>query len=249
MAHSRLHGKTVLVTGGAVRLGAAICRQLSEAGAHLAIHCHQSGEKGDALAAELRARGGTAEVFVANLSQTDGPASLVAQVASRLGGVDVLVNSAARFDRAPFTETPLSVLEDQWALNARAPFLLTQAVVPLMRARGGGDVVNLIDVGGTRLTVPRYAAYGMTKAALAQLTQTLAVELAPLIRVNGVAPGTVLPPEGTSPADLAALRARIPADRLGNPEDVAQTVLFLLTGPAFITGEIIAVDGGRALAR
>ena len=249
MPHSRLHGKTVLVTGGAVRLGAAICRALSEAGAHLAIHCHRSGTKGDALATELRARGGQAAVFVADLTSREGPAALARDVEAKLGGVDVLVNSAARFDRAAFTETPLSVLEDQWALNARAPFLLTQALVPGMRARGGGDVVNLIDVGGTRLTVPSYSAYGMTKAALGQLTQTLAVELAPLIRVNGVAPGTVLPPEAQTPAEQEALRARIPLQRLGNPEDVAQTVLFLLTGPTFITGEIIAVDGGRALQR
>lgn len=114
-----------------------------------------------------------------------------------------------------------------------------------MLARGTGDVVNVLDIGGTFVPWQGYAAYCMSKAALGMLTQVLALELAPTIRVNGVAPGTVLPPEGLSPEALDSLRRRIPLGRFGRPEDIAQTVLFLLTGPTFVTGQIIAVDGGR----
>ena len=137
------------------------------------------------------------------------------------------------------------MLDAEWRLNARAPFLLTRAVARGMIARREGVVVNVLDIGGAFVPTPHYAAYGMTKAAMRMLTELLAVELAPHVRVNGVAPGTVLPPESMGEAERERLRSRIPMERFGRPEEVGETVRFLVTGPAFITGQIIAVDGGR----
>jgi pteridine reductase len=157
------------------------------------------------------------------------------------------VNSAAIFERAAFTDTPVDVLDRQWALNARGPYLLTQAVARRMLARGRGDVVNVLDLAGAFMPWRQYSAYCMTKAALAALTRCLALELAPAIRVNGVAPGAVLPPSSMDAESLEKLRLNVPQQRFGGAEDLARTVLFLLTGPSFITGQIIAVDGGRSL--
>jgi pteridine reductase len=242
-----LQGKVALVTGGAIRLGAAISRTLAGAGAHVAVHSHRSSEAGRALVIELRGLGATVESFTADLTGATGASALAHEVESRMGAVSILINNAARFDRAPLVDTSFEVLESQWALNARAPFLLTQAVAKGMLARKAGDVVNILDIGGVLNPVPNYSAYGMTKAALAQLTQTLAVELAPHVRVNAVAPGSVLPPETYSDPAREALRAKIPQGRLGSPQDIADTVMFLLTGPQFMTGQIVAVDGGRSL--
>ncbi len=146
-----------------------------------------------------------------------------------------------------FFDTDEALLDLQWAVNARGPYLVTQAVARRMAARGGGDVVNVLDVGGALNAWRHYSAYCMTKAALASLTRCLGLELAPAIRVNGVAPGTVLPPEGLSPETMEGLRQRIPQQRFGSPEDIVEAVLFFLTGPKFITGQILAVDGGRAV--
>jgi len=243
-----LEGKLVLVTGGGVRLGRAIAEGLARAGANVALHFHQSGAGADAALASIRAEGGRAEKFQADLARSSEIDPLVARVEAQLGPIAALINSAAVFHRAPFAETTEQILDSQWALNARAPYLLTQSVARRMLPRGGGDVVNVLDIGGAIVPWRSYSAYCMSKAALASLTRCLALELAPDIRVNAVAPGTVLPPEATPPAALDELRARIPQLRFGSPEDVMRSVLFLLTGPTFITGQILVVDGGRSIA-
>jgi pteridine reductase len=181
------------------------------------------------------------------LSQASQIESLVEAVENELGPIAALVNSAAIFIRADFLETTEAQLDSLWALNARAAYLMTQAVARRMASRGGGDVVNILDVGGALRAWRHYSAYCMTKAALASLTQSLALELAPSIRVNGVAPGTVLPPENFSPEAVEALKARIPQRRIGSPHDIAAAVRFFLTGPKFVTGQILAVDGGRSI--
>jgi len=242
-----LKGKVALVTGGGVRLGRAIAEGLGRSGAHVAVHFHGSGEGARAVVEAVRASGGRAEAFQADLSDGAQLEALVARVEAALGAPDILINSAALFERAPFGETPLASLDRQWALNARAPFALTQAVARRMAAKGSGDVVNVLDIGGVRVPWRNYSAYCMTKAALAMLTECLALELAPAIRVNGVLPGTVLPPERTTPEELERLRQSIPQQVLGAPGDVVEAVLFFLTGPRFITGQLLAVDGGRAL--
>ena len=157
----------------------------------------------------------------------------------------MLVNSAAGFTRAPFLDTNAAMLDAEWRLNARAPFLLTREVARGMVERRQGVVVNVLDIGGGLVPWRSYSAYCMTKAAMNMLTQVLALELAPHIRVNGVAPGTVLPPESLEAEERERLRAGIPLERFGTAEDVAQTVRFLVSGPDFITGQVIAVDGGR----
>jgi pteridine reductase len=242
-----LDGKVVLITGGGVRVGRAIVEAVAAKGAHVAVHCHSSRKEADALASRLSAQGRTARVFQADLSAEAQIEPLVAQVESALGPIAALVNSAARFDRAPFLGDD-NPLDKVWALNGRAPYLLSRAVAKRMVGRGGGDIVNIVDIGGVYQAWKQYAAYCMSKAALGALTKCLALELAPSIRVNAVAPGTVLPPEGMPAETLEILRSRIPQKQFGAPEDVAAAVLFFLTGPRFVTGQILSVDGGRLLA-
>ncbi|MFZ5469911.1 MAG: SDR family NAD(P)-dependent oxidoreductase [Myxococcota bacterium] len=242
-----LEGKVVLVSGGGVRLGRAIAEGLGASGAAVAVHCHASRQGAEEAAAVIRADGNRAGVFPADLRKEEEIEALVARVEAELGPIAVLVNSAALFLRADFLTTSTRVLDEQWQVNARGPYLLTQAVARRMSARGGGDVVNVLDVGGALQAWRHYTAYGMTKAALASLTHSLALELAPAVRVNAVAPGTVLPPEGLPPEVLAALKERIPQRRFGTPEDVVAAVRFLVCGPRFVTGQILAVDGGRSI--
>jgi NAD(P)-dependent dehydrogenase (short-subunit alcohol dehydrogenase family) len=242
-----LEGKVVLVTGAGIRLGRAIALELGHAGAEVAVHHHRSSEGAEDTVRALEVDGSRSRRFGADLTRDEELVRLVEEVESTLGPIHALVNSAAVFHRKPFLETPPELLDGQWALNTRAPYRPTQEVARRMVARGGGEVVNVLDVGGALNAWKDYSAYCMTKAALAMLTRCLAVELAPAIRVNGVAPGTVLPPESLSPEELESLRRRIPQQTFGTPEDVAQTVRFLLTGPRFLTGQIVAVDGGRSI--
>jgi NAD(P)-dependent dehydrogenase (short-subunit alcohol dehydrogenase family) len=240
-----LTSKVALVTGAGTRLGRAIAEGLGRLGADLALHHHGSAEGARAAAAAIRVDGNRAETFQADLSKDAEVLQLAESVEAKLGRVSVLVNSAAIYLRHDFFETPLAALDSQWALNARAPYLLSQAVGRKMEQ---GDIINVVDIGGAFNAWRHFSAYAMTKAALAALTQCLAVELAPKIRVNAVAPGTVLPPTNLSPEELEKLRLKIPAQRFGSPDDIVRTVGFLLTGPSFVTGQIIAVDGGRNLA-
>lgn len=244
----RLEGRVALVTGAGTRVGRAIAEGLAHSGADVAVHFHGSEAGAREVVGAVRADGNRAEPFQADLTRPEAIEPLVESVEQRLGPISILVNSAARFDRVACVETSLEVLEQTWALNARAPFLLSQSVAKRMLARGvEGDILNILDVGGALMPWRSFAAYGMAKAALAHLTEVLALELAPKIRVNGVAPGTVLAPEGYPDQLLETLRARIPQQRFGSPEDVVETVRFLLTGPRFITGQIVAVDGGRSI--
>ncbi len=243
-----LEGRVVLVTGAGVRLGRAIAEGLGHAGASVAVHYFGS-ERGAREAVEaIRVDGNHAQAFRADLTRREDVEALVGRVEAELGPIAALVNSAAVFHRADFVDTPPELLERQWAVNARGPYWLTQLLAARMRARGGGDVVNVLDIGGVFNAWRHYSAYCMTKAAMAALTKCLALELAPDIRVNAVAPGTVLPPEGLSAEELERLRERIPQRRLGRPEDVVAAVRFLLAGPHFLTGQILAVDGGRSIA-
>jgi len=240
-----LDGRVVLVTGGAIRLGRAIVQALAAEGAVLAVHHHGSTDAAQALVAELRSSGRRAQAFQADLTDDAQLAALVPEVERSLGPVQVLVNSAARFTRAAFLDTDAAMLDAEWRLNARAPFLITRAAARGMVERREGVVVNVLDIGGALVPWRSYSAYCMSKAALHMLTQVLALELAPHVRVNGVAPGTVLPPEALGPEERAQLRSRIPLQRFGTPQDVAHTVRFLVTGSDFITGQVVAVDGGR----
>lgn len=242
-----LQGRVALVTGGGRRVGRAIAEGLGALGADVAVHFNASSVGASEVVERIRVDGNRSEAFAADLTDASTIGPLVASVEQLLGPVSILVNSAAIFERDEFLTAKRERLDLLWALNTRAPWLLTQAVARGMVARGQGDVVNVVDVGGVYETWPHSSAYTMTKAALAALTRSLALELAPTVRVNAVAPGTVLPPGSVSEEQKQALAAKIPQGRFGTPAEVAEVVKFLLVGPQFLTGQVVAVDGGRSL--
>lgn len=237
----------VLVTGAARRIGAAIARTLHAAGYDLALHCRRSRAELDALVAELeRARPRSTLALQADLAEIERLPALVDATAQRFGRLDGLVNNASAFHPTPLGTITAAQWDELFAANARAPLFLAQAAAPHLTARRGA-IVNLIDIHAER-PLAQHSVYGMAKAALAMATRALALELAPAVRVNGIAPGAILWPEaGKPPAEQQALIARTPLQRIGDPGDVAATALWLLRDAGFVTGEIIRVDGGRML--
>ena len=242
------HPPVALVTGGARRVGATIARTLHAAGYDLALHYRHSAGDADALIAELeRARPGSTLGVQADLADLSRLPALVDQVMARFGRLDALVNNASAFHPTPIGSATPAQWNELFASNAQAPFFLVQAAWPALR-ESRGAVVNLVDIYAER-ALPEHPIYVMAKAALAAMTRTLAQDLAPEVRINGVAPGAVMwPAEGKDYADREALLARTPLQRAGTPEDVASAVLWLLRDAPFVTGQIIRVDGGRTLA-
>ena len=226
--------KVALVTGAGVRVGEAIARALARDGWTVAAHYRTHRPRGLAAA------------FAEDLATPDGPGRLAAAFRGSFDRIDLLVNSAAGFERLPLAETDAAAFDEQMDLNARGPLLLTRALAPLL-VRSGGSVVNIADVGGGLVPWKEYAAYCASKAALVRLTECLALELAPAVRVNAVAPGTVLWPERVPAAQRRELERRIPLGRVGTPQDVAAAVSYLAGAP-FVTGAVLPVDGGRHLA-
>ncbi|RYD16351.1 MAG: pteridine reductase [Lysobacteraceae bacterium] len=236
------------VTGAARRIGATIARTLHAGGYDLALHCRNSCDELDALAAELeRVRPESTVTLQADLADADCLPELVDAALARFGRLDALVNNASAFHPTPIGTITPSQWDDLFAANARAPLFLAQAAAPHLAARGGA-IVNLVDIHADR-PLREHSVYCMAKAALAMATRALALELAPDVRVNGVAPGAVLWPEaGKDEDERAHLVARTPLARIGTPADVAGAVLWLLRDAPYVTGEILRVDGGRAIA-
>ena len=236
-----------LVTGAARRIGAVIARVLHASGHDLVLHHRQSDSEAAALQAELElARPGSTLVLAADLAHFDRLPELIARTIDRFGRLDALVNNASAFYPTPIGTTTPAMWDDLFAANARAPFFLAQAAVPHLKA-SRGSIVNLVDVHAER-PLANHAVYVMAKAALAMMTLSLARDLGPEIRVNGVAPGAVLWPEqGKSEAAKAATLAATALQRTGRPEEVAEAVRWLLMDASYTTGQIIRVDGGRAL--
>ncbi|PZO62597.1 MAG: pteridine reductase [Pseudoxanthomonas suwonensis] len=236
-----------LVTGAARRIGAAIARRMHADGYRVLIHYGQSRSDATALAATLNAlRADSADAVHADLADFDRLPELIAQTVGRFGRLDALVNNASTFFPTPFGSTTPQHWQTLFDSNVRAPFFLAQAAAPHLRASAGG-IVNISDVYATR-ALPQHAAYTMSKAALEQMTRALAVELAPQVRVNAVAPGAILWPEnGKSDAECQAILQRVPQARTGSPEDIADAVGWLLGGAGYVTGEIIRIDGGRSV--
>ncbi|MBO9717412.1 MAG: pteridine reductase [Pseudoxanthomonas sp.] len=235
-----------LVTGAARRIGAAIARRLHGAGYDLALHHLHSGTDMAALAAELEGiRAGSVQVLQAELRVFDRLPELVAATVGHYGRLDALVNNASAFYPTPFGTTTPQQWDALFAVNARAPFFLAQAAAPHLRAVHGA-IVNLADLYAGR-PLAGHAPYSATKAALVSLTRALALELAPQVRVNAVAPGAILWPDqeqaaGTRQAILDATAL----GRIGEPEDIAAAVAWLLSADAaYITGQVLHVDGGR----
>lgn len=238
----------VVVTGGALRIGATICETLHGRGYRVVIHCLNSLSAANNLARKLNIiREHSACVLSANLNNSGHIEQLAADATAQWGRVDALVNSASRFYPTPVGSMEAAQFDDLIASNAKAPLLLAQALAPALAAAHGA-IVNIADIYGDR-PLNEHAAYSMAKAANQMLTKSLALELAPNIRVNGVSPGAILWPQLGGAADQAAqqlLLNKVPLARIGNPKDIAEAVAFLLQAP-YITGQILAVDGGRSL--
>ena len=241
--------KVALVTGGAQRIGARLCRVLHEAGYDIALHYRSSGVVAEALAADLNVhRGRSVTCFQAALGDRSAGEELATAVIDHLGRVDLLVNNASSFYPTPIG----SVGEEDWdtivGSNLKGPFFLSQALADALR-QTRGSIVNLIDIHGER-PLAEHSLYSTAKAGLAMLTRSLARELAPLVRVNGVSPGVILWPQSDEAEDEGRRQRqlqRIPLGVQGNPQDIAEAALFLAERAPYVTGQIIAVDGGRSL--
>lgn len=238
-----LSGRVAVVTGAGVRLGRAIAEGLGARGAKVVLHYATHAEGAEEAAAAIRTAGGEARTIQGDLTRSEDAARVVA-AADALGGCDLLVNSAAIFERRPAEAIDDAAWRRMIDVNLSAPFYCCRAAIPVMRRKGRGDIVNVLDVGGALRAWSGYAHYCASKAGLAMLTRVLALELAPAIRVNGVAPGTVLFPEGYDEAERATTVARIPMGRVGSPQDIVEAILYLVTA-SYVTGQILAVDGGR----
>jgi NAD(P)-dependent dehydrogenase (short-subunit alcohol dehydrogenase family) len=238
--------KTALITGAAKRVGRVIALELARAGYDIAIHFGSSESEAVALANEVKALGRRAALVQANLEDEAAVESILPTAAAELGPVMALVNSASVFER----DEALDVTRERWdrqlAVNLRAPFVLMQHFARLLPADLEGAVVNILDQRVWNLT-PYFVSYTVSKAGLWTLTQTMALALAPRIRVNAVGPGPILPNESQSEAQFRTHWSSLPLQRLIHPEDVAGAVRFLLESPA-LTGQMIAVDGGEHLA-
>jgi pteridine reductase len=245
-----LDGRFALVTGAAKRIGAVIARTLHGAGADVAIHYHRSAAEADQLAADLnRRRAKSAFTFAADMRDIAAVERMAQQVLDRAGGrLDVLVNNASNFYPTPLGTITLEQWDDLFGSNLKAPLFLSQALLPALRA-ARGVIVNIVDVHSQR-PLRDHPVYGSAKAGLAMLTRSLAKDLGPEIRVNGVSPGAILWPEegqGMSDALRAAIIKQTALKRAGEPEDIAAAVLFLVRDAPYVTGQILAVDGGRSV--
>ena len=236
-----------LVTGGARRIGSAIVRRLHADGHDIALHCRHSIDDARLLAAELtELRANSVLLLQANLDAPDRAPALVAATVERFGRLDALVNNASAFFPTPLGSTLAAHWDALFGANVRAPFFLAQAAAPHLRATRGA-IVNLVDIHGER-PLRDHAVYGMSKAALIHMTAALALELAPEVRVNAVAPGAILWPEQGKDADgQRQLLAATPLARIGTPAEIAEAVRWLLRDATYCTGQVIRVDGGRSI--
>ena len=238
--------RVALITGAARRIGAVIARNMHAAGWDLALHCRHSRAELDALIADLeRARASSTLALQADLDDVDALAPIVAKAVERFGGLDALINNASAFYPTPIGSATPAQWDALFAANARAPFFLSQAAAPHLAKRNGA-IVNLVDIYADN-PLAEHPIYSMSKAALASMTKALARDLAPGVRVNGIAPGAILWPDaGKEDEDQRAVIERTPLKRIGTPGDIASAVSWLLDAP-FVTGEIVRVDGGRYL--
>ncbi|GAB4116934.1 MAG: pteridine reductase [Sideroxydans sp.] len=244
-----MQGKTVLVTGGAKRVGAAICRRLHAAGANVVIHYRSSAYEAFALRAELNGlRENSAFCAQADLLDPDALRAMVTEGIQFCGRLDALVNNASSFYATPLEGIDAAQWNDLTGTNLKAPLLLAQAAAAELRRRHGA-IVNIVDIHAER-PMHGHLLYSVAKAGLTALTRGLAQELAPQVRVNAVAPGVIIWPEGEAWSDEEARRkivAHTLLKREGEPDDIAKTVQFLIADAPYITGQIIAVDGGRSI--
>jgi pteridine reductase len=247
MSRMELEGKVALVTGSGVRLGRALALALAREGAGLIIHYHASADAAEDTVQEIRALGRQAIRLQADLSRFGEMRPLVEQARTRMGRLDVLVNSAAIFQAASVADTSERNWDRHFALNLKAPFFLSQAFAAQVAADQRAHIVNIADWRGVQ-PEPEYLAYSLTKAGLLAMTKALALALAPTIQVNAIAPGAILPPPGEDQGYLEELaKHRIPLRRPGSPAEVAKALIYLISSD-FVTGETLFVTGAQHLA-
>lgn len=238
-----------LITGAARRIGAAVAEQLHQAGYRVVVHCNRSVDQAQTLCAVLnQRRDDSAHVLVADLCDPDQLSHLARQAQARWGRLDVLVNNASSFYPTPVGSITQQAWDDLIGSNLKAPLFLSQALAPELRLRQG-CIINIADVHAER-PLSQHPVYCAAKAGNVMLTQSLAKELGPDVRVNGIAPGAILWPENEgelSEHDKQKILSKIALGRLGTPQDIAKTIRFLVDDAPYITGQIIAVDGGRSL--
>lgn len=243
-----LDGKVVLVTGSAKRVGAAIARRLHAGGANLMLHYKSSQTDAQRLKAELEAaRAGSAATVQADLLNVAALAELVRSVVARFGRLDVLVNNASSFYPTPLGDISVEAWDDLIGTNLKAPLFLSQAAAPFLK-KTGGVIINIVDIHAER-PLKSYPVYSVAKAGLVALTRVLARELGPEVRANAIAPGPVLWPEDGSFDELARQRvvSHTLLKRAGEPEDIAKAAYYLVADAPYVTGQVIAVDGGRSV--
>ena len=237
--------KRALVTGAGVRLGRAIAIGLAEDGYDVAVHYNRSAEEASETRAAIEGKTGqTATLVQADLSDPDGVARLAREVTVSGDGLEVLVNSASTYLQRRLEDVSAVAWDHVMAVNARAPFLLTSALHPLLDATGG-TVINMVDLSALR-PWRSYADHAVSKAALLHLTRAQAQAYAPRVRVNAIAPGNVLPPADATAEETEAFRQRVPLGRIGTPDDIVEAVRFLRDAH-YMTGEVVVVDGGLSL--
>ena len=244
---SKATPKWALITGAGKRIGAAIARKLHENDINVAIHYRGSADPAEELAAELNAqRDESAFTVQADLLDIEQLERMVAEVVSRSGSLEILLNNASTFYPTPLADVTLADWDDLLGTNLKAPLFLSKAAAPYL-SQAQGTIVNIVDIHSQR-PLKNHPVYGPAKAGLAMLTRSLAKDLAPDIRVNGVSPGAILWPEdGMSESAALSIVKQVPLKRVGEPNDIARTVLFLVKDAPYITGQIIPVDGGRSI--
>jgi pteridine reductase len=247
MSATDLAGRAVLITGAGRRVGAALAQGFHARGAQVCIHFHRSRHEAEQLAQSLNAsRAGSATTFGADLLDVAALPAVVKHVTDTFGRLDVLINNASTFYPTPIGQVTPAQWEDLFGTNLRAPFFLAQAAAPSL-AQHSGLILNMVDIHAQR-PLPRHPVYTAAKAGLAMLTRALARELGPAIRVNGIAPGPILwPEEGMDESLKEEIVSRTLLKRCGSPRDVVCAALFFAADAPYVTGQILAIDGGRSV--
>lgn len=238
----KVENSVILVTGAGVRVGREIAIALSECKARIAVHYNSSAKPAEETLDAIRAAGSDGELFRADLTHPGSADELIGKVVAHFGALDVLVNSAAVMQRTPIGEVTPAEWDAMFALNLRAPFFLSQAAAEAMGERGGA-IINIADLAAFE-TWPAYVPHGITKAGVVQMTRAMARALAPRVRVNAIAPGAVLLPDGWDAESEEHIVSTTPLKRLGSPKDVAEAVIYLIQAD-YVTGTTLIVDGGR----
>lgn len=235
--------KVALITGGAHRVGKAITMMLAAAGADVIVNYYSSSRAADETVAEAQALGVRALAYQCDVADWEQVRAMSATILDEFGGVDIIVNSASLFEQTPFPTDDIAAWQRVTGISIDGPFFVCNTLVPSMLARGGGAIVNIVDLSAWE-PWPNFAAHSVSKAALLAFTKQLALELAPTVRANAVAPGPVLPPPNANERSTAKTAQGTLLQRWGTPEDVALAVRYLIEAD-YVTADVITVDGGE----